>query len=228
MTMIQFGNFCHNTHQANNHLNSSAIDRIFLRAVRLLPPVSTDSGSDGSTDATSSLASALPSTGIKVSKDWKKVKAALSIVGLIGKGANVMTQAQFVGALIRLASARYPEAGLSIAEKLSRLVKEQVEHHVLNELRLIDDEFGARMRTRAMGAVLNRYGAQLKHIFTAYSAADQSSSIAARHALATMNVIELNELCEDVEILDTTYTVRDMLAAFVKVNIDDVRAGPEM
>ena len=220
MTMVQFGNFCRETMMISQSLSGSDIDRIFLRAVRVLPTAAT-SGSVADVEETS-LVSALASAGVKATKEWRKAKAAVSMVSLLGKGANLMSQPQFVQALVRLAAARYQkDEELSLADKLSRLLKEQVENLVLHEMQLIEDDFSPRMRTRAMGAVLERHSAELEQVFMAYAAADQLSSAAAKRALSTMNVIECHEMCEDIGIFDDTFGTRDMLAAFVKVNIDD-------
>ena len=43
----------------------------------------------------------------------------------------------------------------------------------------------------------------------------------AKAALETMNVREVNEMCEDIEIFDQTFTTMKLLAIFCKVNIDD-------
>jgi Ca2+-binding EF-hand superfamily protein len=219
--MVQFGNFCRGAKLLNSHLNSSGIDRIFLRAVRVLPNVAA-AGADTET-ADASLVSALASAGVKATKEWRKAKAAVNAVSLLTKGANLMDQPQFVQALIRLAAARQPGAadGLSIADKLSQMLGDYVEHHVLREMQLIEDDFSPHMRTRAMGAVLERHRADLERVFFAYAAADQQSSAAAKRALTTMNVLECNELCEDIGIFDETFITRDLLSAFVMVNIDD-------
>ena len=221
MSMVQFGNFCRGAKLLNSHLNSSGIDRIFLRAVRVLPNVAA-AGADTET-ADASLVSALASAGVKATKEWRKAKAAVNAVSLLTKGANLMDQPQFVQALIRLAAARQPGAadGLSIADKLSQMLGDYVEHHVLREMQLIEDDFSPHMRTRAMGAVLERHRADLERVFFAYAAADQQSSAAAKRALTTMNVLECNELCEDIGIFDETFITRDLLSAFVMVNIDD-------
>jgi len=221
MSMVQFGNFCRGAKLLNSHLNSSGIDRIFLRAVRVLPNVAA-AGADTET-ADASLVSALATAGVKATKEWRKAKAAVNAVSLLTKGANLMDQPQFVQALIRLAAARQPGAadGLSIADKLSQMLGDYVEHHVLREMQLIEDDFSPHMRTRAMGAVLERHRADLERVFFAYAAADQQSSAAAKRALTTMNVLECNELCEDIGIFDETFITRDLLSAFVMVNIDD-------
>lgn len=210
MTMVQFGNFCRGAWLTSSQLSSSDIDRIFLRAVRALP--STDhaaevgkgagktlstSSADGSDQSRGggSLASALSAAGVKASSEWRKAKAAVSAVNKFAKagGGKEMTQAQFVGALIRCAAHRYPEAEQSIAEKLTRLVKHQVEGHVLEELGLLEDDFNVRMRTRAMGAVLVKHAASLLEIFGAYAKADQRSA-EARRALDTLNVLGAYDL----------------------------------
>ena len=224
MTMIQFGNFVRGARLINNALSSSDADRIFLRSVRALP--STDKGapaSDGrpNDDAeAASLVSALPTAGVKATKEWRKAKNAVSVSALLRKGGNEMTQAQFVAALIRLTTARYPDEGLSIDVKLEGMIREQVTGHVLDELELVEDGYNKRMRTRAMGAVLEKYAEQLETIYASYAAFDRKNA-EARRSLETINVLEMNELCQDIGIYDKTFTVRDMLAAFVKVNIDD-------
>ena len=92
--------------------------------------------------------------------------------------------------------------------------------HVLRELELIEDAFNPKMRTRAMGAVLTRHHAALWSVFCAYAQADRTTSDA-RKQLASINVLECYEMCEDVGIFDKQFTAREMLQAFVKVNIDD-------
>ena len=60
---------------------------------------------------------------------------------------------------------------------------------------------------------------KLATIFNFYSGADKK--LAASGMNSTMNIKETGELCEDAGFFDTTYGVRDLVASFVKVNIDD-------
>lgn len=236
MTMLQFANFAKGCWLVREgRLSSSDIDRIFLRATRAQALIglskagataAPEPGTDGAaadTEGAGSLLSALAETGVKASKDWRKAKTSISAVNRMGKGAAAgkeMSQSQFVAALIRLAAARYPEEELSLAAKLGRLVTEQMESHVLEELQLLEDPIRTRMRTRLIGAVLSRHAASLRQIFDAYARADTHTA-EARKALGTLNVLECNQLLEDIGVYDPKFTVREMLSAFVKVNIDD-------
>ena len=141
------------------------------------------------------------------------------------KGANQLNQVQFVGALIRLSDQMYESGTDGLAQKLDRLCSEHIAGHVYEELQLVQDDFNLTMRSREMGAVLDRHGAKLREIFTAYAAADTTGdgtavgSAAARAALDTMNVRELAELCEDCAIFDTAFTTMQLLSIFCKVAI---------
>lgn len=223
MTMVQFGNFCRGAQLLDDALSSSDIDRIFLRSIRSrdLSAVASDGADAGADD---DLVSALAATGLKATSGWKKAKAAVNVVGIssmLSKGnKKEMTQSQFVASLIRITAHKYPQPELSLAEKITLLVRSTVENHVLHELQLIEDDFNPRMRTRAMGAVLHKHAAQLQHVFISYAQADRGTA-EARRALSTMNVLECNELFEDAALFDKTFTAREMLGIFVKVNIDD-------
>ena len=223
MTMTQFGNFvrgCKLLSSNHGNLSSSDVDRIFLRAIR--PPMG-DAAAAAAADAPS-LTKAASAVGIKSTRLWKKAKMAIGMVGALREATakKEMNQSQFVAALIRLVDSFYSgHASLSLYEKLAKLIKEQVENHVLNELRLIEDEFDKRIRTRAMGSVLDKHNSALKQVFTAYAQSDKESSKEALKALDTMNVLECNELCDDIGIFDKSFTVRELLCAFVKVNLDD-------
>jgi hypothetical protein len=100
---------------------------------------------------------------------------------------------------------------------------------VFDELRLVKDDFNQRMRSREMGAALDRYQPTMRAAFMAYAAADEgggrskgpASRAAARAAQATMNVREVDELCADCGLFDEAFTTMQLLAIFVKVNIDD-------
>jgi hypothetical protein len=223
MTMIQFGNFCRGCKLIDNkNIIASDIDRLFLRAVRVLPMVPTDvmgvAGNPASADH--GLASALSSTSIRVTK-FAKAKAAVGVKALLTKGQNLMNQSQFIAAVVRLAAMRYPEDHMSLAEKLSSLCTSGLTEHAFDELQLIEDDFSReRLRSRAMGAVLHKNAGQIRQVFTAYSTADQSDAIS-RRSLLTMNVKECSILLEDVGVFDKAFSAREYLAIFVRVNIDD-------
>ena len=236
MTLLQFGNFVRGAGLIDAHyIRGSDVDRIFLRAVRVLPagPDGSGGGGGSSSGGTSTgggggsgtadgvLASALAATGIKLAKDWRKAKSAVHVTALLSRGANLMSQVQFVGALVRLSAARFVEDdSLSLGEKLARLVTEYVGPHVLNELQLLDDAFGATMRSRTMGAALAKHAKPLRQLFELYAALDKSTATA-RRTLATMNVFECHSLIEDAGVYDNDFTVTKLLSAFVTVNLED-------
>ena len=224
MTLIQFGNFCSGVKIIDKRLSMSDTDRIFLRAVRVVVPDKMavagggPKGGDGGGGG-NGLAAMASSSGIKVSK-FTKAKAAVNVSALITKGSNLMNQTQFVGALIRISDARYPEQELSIGDKLERLCADKLNYHAFEEMRLISDDFQERFRSRILQAALVKHGAQLVQIFAAYSKADVSS-VQSRKTMSTMNVLEANSLLEDVGLFDKSFGVRELLAAFVRVNIED-------
>ena len=223
MSMLQFTNFCTGARllESEGLKNLSDLDLIFVRASRV-----------AASDAEQALADAVESSGVAVGAGWKKKKGLnllkLGIQKVMDqkKGAQVLTQTQFVGALLRLASQMYV-GNDPIDEKLTRLCNDHIAGHVYDELQLVKDSFNDTMRTRQMGSVLDHHGPQLREIFKAYAAADTegdgtaASKREAKATLDTMNVRELNEMCEDIEIFDQTFTTMKMLAIFCKVNIDD-------
>jgi len=226
MTMVQFCNFVRASGLLGPTLAPSDVDRIFLRATRTLPPSGSGTAAPDGASAPN-LLSAAATTSLRIGSDWKKAQSKmLGVTGLLGVaaaaggGGAVMSQPQFVGALVRLAAAKYPEAHFSLGDKVHKLCASHVSEHVLDELRLTDDELSARMRSHLMGAVLQNHTRPLTSIFNAYAAADQSSA-QTRRTTATMNVRECQELCEDVSIFDLSCTARDLLHAFVMVNLDD-------
>ena len=231
MTMLQFGNFARGCGLVGERLSLQEVDRIFLRAARAAG--GSKLAAAPSVEAPN-LLSAAQTSKVAVSKEWKKLQAAVGISSLLGgggaaakggfamKGGGLMAQQQFVGALIRLAAVYLPNPELSLGEKLRRLCSIHVADHVLRELELVNDPFSRlHMASHLLQAVLTKHSHPLRRIFNAYSAADQQSSVAARRALTTMNVRELHSLCDDVELYDAGFTVRDVLVAFVRVNIDD-------
>jgi len=223
MSMLQFTNFATGARllECRGLKSVSDLDLIFLRAARA--PQSSQ---------VSALAEAVESSGVAV-VGRKRAKG----LGLLKKGiaqvveqnrptANLLTQSQFVGALLRLAAQMYADSE-PLAQRLTRLCLEHVSGHVYEELQLVKDDFDEKMRTREMGAALDMHGAALRAVFMAYSAADSTGDgtaqgrKAACAALDTMNVRELNELCEDCQLFDSSFTTMNLLTVFCKVNITD-------
>lgn len=219
MTLIQFGNFCQGARIIDKKLSVSDSDRIFLRAVRTLPTQAANPGPAEGGDPNLSLAAVAKKTGIKVSK-WKPVRAAVGIGALITKGQNLMNQTQFVAALIRIADARYPQPELSLGDKVTRICQDNLNKHALQELKLINDDFNERFRSRSLHAALVKHETQLRELYEAYSKADVSTT-AAKRAMSTMNVIECHDMLEDAGVFDDAFGVRELLSAFVRVNIED-------
>ena len=223
MSMLQFTNLCSGARllESEGLEKLSDFDLVFVRASRLLP-----------SDAEQALADAVESSGVAVGAGWKK-KKGLSLFKLgiqkvmdQKKGAQMLTQTQFVGALLRLASQMYLGTE-TIDWKLNKMCEQHIAGHVYDELQLVKDSFNDAMRTRQMGSVLDHHAPKLREIFKAYAAADTEGDGTAvgkkeaKAALETMNVRELNEMCEDIEIFDQTFTTMKLLAIFCKVNIDD-------
>jgi hypothetical protein len=49
----------------------------------------------------------------------------------------------------------------------------------------------------------------------------QDGSLDAQGSFGTVNCFEMGEMCSDVGLFDSSYGMREMVAAFVRVNIDD-------
>jgi len=148
---------------------------------------------------------------------FAKLKAAAAISKLASKKQSGMQQEKFVGALIRLAAMKFGTADLP--GSLESLMERHVAPHVNDDLQLETDALSEVMAGKRMAAVLRRHQKELERIYTFYAAGDQS--LAARGALDSLNVKEMAMLCEDLCLFDSKYGAREMLAAFVRVNIDD-------
>jgi hypothetical protein len=159
---------------------------------------------------------------------WKKIKAKWQMAMKAEKAKKVnktgMVQANFVGALIRVAGMCYSEhPSGDIAAKFSALCKNQISHHVLRGLRLLDDNISELMRSRIMGGALDLHGEVLQQIFAHFSGVDATDK-KAKMAGGMMNVMECHELCEVTGLYtigENEFTIREMLVCFVKVNLDD-------
>jgi len=231
MSMLQFTTFA----QSAGLLRSAGLkelkdlDLIFLRAARD-PKLSSASGE-------AMLIDAVESSGVPVGEGWKKValspmqklKAGIADVVTALKGANQLNQTQYVGALLRSAAQMYSSSTtLTLDAKLTRLCIEHIQPHVYDELQLIKDEFSqVQMVTRSMHSVLGRHAANLLQVFKVYAASDTTGdgtwagAAAAKASAGTMNVRELEDMCEACGLFDESFTTLKLLAIFVKVNIDD-------
>ena len=148
---------------------------------------------------------------------WRARRATrCTSTSTIGRVSNTERAAD--GALIRLANLKFDKGG-TLGERFDRLVATHLTHHVLEELHLVTDEFSEQMETKLMRAVLAKHQPKLEGVFGVYGAADVS--LAARAASATMNIKEMGALCEEAGMYDTSFGIRELVAAFVKVNIDD-------
>lgn len=174
-------------------LVTSDCDRIFLRAIR----------------ATEAVVEAFGAVA----------KAAAKLAGKVqAKASSLMHQHQFCAGLVRLAAAKWPSMP-SNAARLDRLCVEHLHDMVYKELQLVSDDFSDQIGSALFKAVLRKHEEKMSIIFNYYAGAD--NSLAAQTAGNTMNIKETGEMCEDAGFFDDVFGVRDLVAAFVKVNIDD-------
>jgi len=209
MTMSQFLNFAKGTGLADKKMTISDFDRIFMRAVRA--PAASDMlwGVVKDMSAVAKAASAFKGAAVSF---------PVGKGGDAKKGSNLMKQHHFVGALVRLAILKFPGSS-SLGEALTSLVEVYLQKHVYEELQLLSDAFSEVMESKLMQAVLRKHSDGLQSVFGFYAAEDQG--VEALTAQDTMNVSELSELCEDAGLIDNQFGVREMIAIFVKVNIED-------
>jgi len=138
-----------------------------------------------------------------------------------GKKRAAMAQHQFVGAIVRMAHLRYASSHYGLGAALDKLLHDVIEPHVSNELQLEHDPFSVVMGGRLMKVVLHKHEARLRKVFAFFAALDVSLAGLSGKAQNTMNIKETADLFEALELFDTRYGVREMIAAFVRVNIDD-------
>ena len=169
-------------------------------------------------------AAAPAADGADQSAEWKKTKAAVKATSALAGGkkgvGNLMAQAQFVAGLLRLSSARYP--GLpTLAARLRAMCDERLTAHVTLELDLVSDTFSQQMAMQPMGAVLRKHEEVLTNkVFAYYAGVDKS--LDGLRTLSTMNVKELQSLCEDAKVFKSGgFSLREMVNAFARVNIED-------
>ena len=135
-----------------------------------------------------------------------------------------ITQVQFIGSLLRLSAALYaPHEALSLGAKLTRLCTEHVAPHVHDELQLVTDGFSLMMKSRMLGAVLDRHQPWLAAVFREYAASDTTGDgssagyAAAKATLSTINMRECHAMAEDTKLFDASFTPMALIAIFVKV-----------
>jgi len=212
MGMTQFLAFCKATQLVNKaHPNSFGFDRLFIRATR--PP---DSGILALVDVASGV---LGNESTGLSSRLRAAHAVDKLVKRTGQGEKQMKQHQFVAALVRLAAQHFPAT--PIGEALDRLIETRLVDHVRSDLRLESDDFSEIMQSRLMQTVLRKHRRPLLRSFDYYAGVDQSMGNNTVLSLGTINLREMRELCADLNLLDARFGMRDMLSAFVRVNIDD-------
>ena len=193
MGQQQFVQMAKTAKMLDKKLVTSDCDRIFLRAIR----------------ATEAVVEAFGAVA----------KAAAKLAGKASaKASSLMHQHQFCAGLVRLAAAKYATTP-SNAERLDRLCTEYLHDMVYKELQLVRDDFSDQIGSAVFKSVLRKHEEKMSVIFNYYAGADVS--LAAQTAGNTMNIKETGEMCEDAGFFDDVFGVRNLVAAFVKVNIDD-------
>ena len=205
----------------------SDIDRIFVRSSR-------DVDGKGASPAFAALAAAPAAdegladegggggSGGGAEKEWAKARNTVKAVGALkappkAKG-NKLLQHHFIGGVIRLACLRYA-AMPHLPNRLRAFCQELLEPHVHDELELLHDAFSKLMQLQPYTGVYNRRRALVEPVFRYYAGVD--ITLGNEKKLATMNVRELSELCDDAHLFDGKFGVREMVMAFVRVNIED-------
>ena len=211
-------------------LITSDIDRIYMRSIRDLGNrVSYTSGAPAAAPAMAPAAApaSAPDAAAPAAaqgdkdKEWAKTRGAVKAVGAIktkSKG-NVMCQPHFVGGLIRVANATYATQLQDVTARVDKLIGEILAPHVNDELDLLHDAFSHLMGKQPMLAVFSRRRLECERVFWFYAAADKS--LGAAKATTTMNMAELSYLMEDTKCFDSKFGVRQLVDAFVRVNIED-------
>jgi len=231
MDMRQFANFAKSTGLIDRQFGLSDCDRLYMRAVRKPAGLGTTVAPDN--PMLMRVSNAVEKHEQTDGKElpnakhwWERTSRAVHVAGAIAsrKGGNVMHQDQFVAALVRLAVIKYPQHKL-VAEKLQALCDDKLAPHVSDYLKLLQDDFSDQMRSKLMRHVLGKHREELHTIFKLYAQLDRSEEAGGKKQLQTMNIRELGELCADADLYDVGagahFGVRELITAFVKVNIDD-------
>ena len=207
MGLSQFLVFLKATGIDDKHHSIPGYDRLFIRATR--PP---DSGVTSLVD----VAHGISGDTHELSAKLKVAHASHKLMNMMGNGEKRMHQHQFVAALVRLATQKY-SAKTFVAEAFEKLVVNHLVEHVYKDLRLQHDAFSDIMSSQLMRSVLRKHRKALLSTFEYYAGVGQNSP----HALGTIDLLEFRTLCSDLSLLDSRFGMREMLAAFVRVNIDD-------
>ena len=90
---------------------------------------------------------------------------------------------------------------------------------VVTEHNEVHDAFSQLMQRQPLLAVYARRKDECEKIFAFYAAADKSLENVKQSS--TMNIREMSELCDDAKLYDNKFGVRQLVDAFVRVNIED-------
>jgi len=196
-----------------NPLTASDLDRLFLRSIRAPPAKETEERAGALMDLAGPV-------GL-VSKEWSKARSAIKTtlrMKMSGKATSTMSQYNFMGALVRLANVKYRNLP-SLGSRLDAMCTERLAPHVYDELNLLGDRISKLMLLPPMTAVWEKSRVSVEKVFRFYAARDMS--LESRFQTTTMNMRELNEMCEDAKGGGLHLPVRDTLLAFARVNIED-------
>ena len=143
-----------------------------------------------------------------------------------GPQAAAMEQHQFVGGVVRLAAmlhqSRMQNGMLSLVGALSQLLSKKVAPHVAFDLDLQHDAFKSIYHGQLMRVVEHKHSERLHSIFRFYATLERSQAKASTGCEAqTMDIKEVAELCAELQLVDASFGVRELVASFVRVNIDD-------
>jgi len=164
-----------------------------------------------------SLANSSLAVGSSATAKGKQVK---------GPQAAAMEQHQFVGGVVRLAAllhqSRMQSGALSLVGALGQLLSKRVAPHVALELDLQQDAFKSIYHGQLMKVVEHKHSERLHSIFRFYATLEKSQARASTGCEAqTMDIKEVAELCAELQLVDASFGVRELVASFVRVNIDD-------
>lgn len=196
-----------------NPLTASDLDRLFLRSIRAPPAKETEERAGALMDLAGPV-------GL-VSKEWSKARSAIKTtvrMKMSGKATSTMSQYNFMGALVRLANVKYRNLP-TLESRFDAMCTERLAPHVYDELNLLGDTISKLMLLPPMTAVWEKSRASVEKVFRFYAARDMS--LESRFQTTTMNMRELNEMCEDAKVGGLHLPVRDTLLAFARVNIED-------
>ena len=183
-----------------------------------------------STAAASGAASKGGGEQFKASGAWQGAVAATKAAGRLGgkssKGSCGMEQCQFVCGVVRLAALlhqnRMQSGQLCLVDALGAMLSTRVVPHVATDLDLAQDAFKSVYGGRLMRVVRRKHHERLRAVFRFFSSLEKSVGKASTgHEATTMDIGEASELCEELALIDEHFGVREFVACFVRVNIDD-------